>query len=872
MIGPRSQGKKYQAACNRVDDLHKMYAKTYLDSSGKIQAGRFVFDHCCIVGTVAKELKSRMEQVCVVLDFPPGAELVAASHDCGKICPTFQKKIVQAVADHDPGSIPFFQGVNPSLETTWGGHAGVSQVTLQAAETGKFIPEIGGQHHGYSPPVDMYSPEAEVFGGRQWLKMRLELLDELKRFFQADWPVIETPGQARLLAGLTSVADWIGSGAIFDDPSESWQNRIARAVDGAGFIPPEYRSSLSFSDVFGDGYTPFPVQERFIDQVTGPGLYVLEAPMGVGKTEAALYAAYRLLCARQASGIYFALPTQLTSNKIYQRFNLFLQGILTDGCKHRQALLLHGKAWLQETELGGEGAPGRSWFNSAKRGLLAPFGVGTLDQALMAAMNVRHGFVRAFGLAGKVVILDEIHTYDAYTGTILDNLVELLRQLHCTVIVLSATLSQDRRRKLVGATTAESAFPLITVCKRNGECTEHPVAVPASECVSVALTMTDETAGALEEALDRAVQGQQVLWIENTVAEAQGRYLQVAARAADLGVACGLLHSRYTADDRQRLEESWVNLFGKPGWNKRQEQGRILIGTQVLEQSLDIDSDFMVTRFCPTDMLFQRFGRLWRHVDTPRHDAARREAWIIAPSLDCAIDEPVKYFGSSAWVYSPYVLCRSLEVWKERRDIEIPTEIRPLIEATYQLREETGKMARWLRELDQGTKRCIGRLALEQLARITLARGGKTLPETKAQTRYSEEETREVLLVRAMRMDPEKRCTMITLLTGETVVLPWQKNVLSSFQWRRLAALLMRQMVSVKLRHAPKPLPGKILRKLCLHHCLYLGNPALEEAVLRLALVEPTGHLRGYQNAPVSDSYIFQYRGDTGYTVHKKKE
>ncbi len=181
--------------------------------------------------------------------------------------------------------------------------------------------------------------------------------------------------------------------------------------------------------------------------------------MGLGKTEAALYAAYQLLSNGQASGIYFALPTQLTSNKIYDRFNLFLEQILADNCEHR-SLLLHANAWLLDTEMGEEGRPGGALvLISSKRGLLAPFAVGTIDQALMAAMNVKHGFVRAFGLAGKVVILDEVHTYDAYTGTIIDALIQLLTQLDCTVIVLSATLNQERRKELLCSHTSKYGIP-----------------------------------------------------------------------------------------------------------------------------------------------------------------------------------------------------------------------------------------------------------------------------------------------------------------------------------------------------------------------------------------------------------------------------
>lgn len=205
----------------------------------------------------------------------------------------------------------------------------------------------------------------------------------------------------------------------------------------------------------------------------------------------------------------------------------------------------------------------------------------------MAVMNVKHGFVRTFGLAGKVVILDEVHSYDSFTGTILDALVKDLRQLHCTVIILSATLTQERRAKLLGITPISTAYPLITAQPNIGALVEATVELIPD--VSVAISHQQQ-AFSIEEALRRAESGQQVLWIENTVNEAQEIYGILNARACEMGVACGLLHSRYIKTDRAANESKWVTFFGKDGAETRAQQGRILVGTQVLEQSLDIDA------------------------------------------------------------------------------------------------------------------------------------------------------------------------------------------------------------------------------------------------------------------------------------------
>ncbi|MDO9106508.1 MAG: CRISPR-associated endonuclease Cas3'' [Methylovulum sp.] len=406
-------------------------AKTY----GQQQPGRKVLNHCHIVGEVAKALLGRMPAWLVAELFPQGSELIAACHDLGKVSPTFQEKIYRGTEHYQQNSKPGLSNAKPETEKLWGGHAGVSQATAKALKVGRYIPEIIGQHHGYSPDLGIRKADYDEFGGKVWQERRSELLDGLKHLLACDFPVVSNDLQAKALAGLTTVSDWIGSGSLFDDPTHDWRPNISNALDNAGFVQPSIRSGLSFFDLFG--FEPRDIQRQLISSSQQSGVYVLEAPMGIGKTEAALYAAYQLMASQQATGLYFALPTQLTSDKIHERVTRFLTKILTADSPHQKALLLHGNAWLKQTELGVEGNPNGSWFESGKRGILAPFAVGTIDQALMAVMNVKHGFVRAFGLAGKVVILDEVHSYDAYTGTLLDELVTALRGLQCTVIILS---------------------------------------------------------------------------------------------------------------------------------------------------------------------------------------------------------------------------------------------------------------------------------------------------------------------------------------------------------------------------------------------------------------------------------------------------
>lgn len=840
-------------------------AKTFQKKNGEISQGRSVLNHCEIVGEVARALITRIPPKIQETLFPKDSIMAAAAHDIGKVSPCFVEKIRRACAPHLT-NINVLVNIDPSLEKNWGGHAGVSQVSANAVGAPKYIPEILGQHHGFSPPVSGLRANDDIFGGPAWQKEREALVDELKNRLNADWPYVSSVAQARLLAGLASVSDWIGSGEFFEDPAAPWEENIERAISTAGFLPISLKKALNFGEVFS--FNARAAQQQLINQVNGPGVYVLEAPMGVGKTEAALFAAYQLLEKGEATGIYFALPTQLTSNKIFERFSDFLNVVLASDCQHR-SLLLHGNAWLLDTDMGEEGRPGGAWFNSAKRGLLAPFAVGTVDQALMAAMNVKHGFVRAFGLAGKVVILDEVHTYDAYTGTILDALVSLLRELKCTVIILTATLNHERREKLLNIQLASTAYPLITALPDKGIVCESPVIIEIEQKVLVRLLREDNYA--VEEALNRAEQGQQILWIENTVLEAQERYLDLAARAADIGVACGLLHSRFTLEDRLALEDEWVTLFGKSGANRRAEQGRILVGTQVLEQSLDIDADFIVSRFAPTDMILQRIGRLWRHKETARCRSAQCEAWLLAPTIENALSSPENAFGRSTFIYSKYVLCRSLEVWESINSLHLPSDIRGLIENTYRSRQEKDCLAAMLSELDNGSRWRKGRLAMQQLARLTLADVGNTMPENKAQTRHSEVDSIDVLLLKDIKLNQVKNITQITLLNGEQCNLPWNRQQLDRAKWRELTAILMRHVVAVRPEDSPKAISVDYLRRLHLQHCFYLGHPdwPQDESILRVAIVDGSGELHGLQGAVAHDSKNLNYRNDLGYRVTK---
>ncbi|WP_026043526.1 CRISPR-associated helicase Cas3' [Treponema primitia] len=859
-----AQIKNISSNANKILPLSSCLAKTLTLPDNKTIPGIDVFGHCIIVGEVTKLLvKYSIPQIRGKL-FPPGVELVAAVHDLGKICPTFAEKLYRHTDNYQPNSLTGLENANPDLEKQWGYHSGLSQSSLSAfPKLPKYIPEIAGRHHGYSPDSTLPA-DSDYFGGKPWQKLRVKFVEKLKRYFGVDWPVVQNDTHAALLSGLTSVADWIGSGQAFDgfrhiEDITDLPNRVKSALDAAGFVPPLIRRGLSFMEIFR--FEPNPIQARFIETISGPGVYVLEAPMGIGKTEAALYGAYKLLAARKASGIYFALPTRLTSEKIYERVNPFLLSILEETSPLRQALLIHGSAWLYETEMGEDAQPEASWFHAKKRSILAPFGVGTIDQALMAVMNVKHGFVRTFGLAGKVVILDEVHSYDSYTGTLMEKLVADLRNLGCTVIILSATLTGERRKELLGIKKGASlpAYPLISYHAED-EKNHHELLIQVSENVTVELNSIQHDDEAVNEALKRAEQGQQVLWIENTVAEAQDRFALLNCLAVERGVECGLIHSRFTKNDRDQHEKYWVTLFGKDAKDKRKEKGRILVGTQVLEQSLDIDADFLVTRLCPMDMLLQRIGRLWRHASNKklRPGTARQEVWILSPGYEQVLENYKKELGKTAFVYAPYVLLRTLEVLKNHApSLKLPEEIRPLVEAVYCNRKEDGLLVRLQWDLEKRREQ------LQGLARQGLSQGGRTLPESKAETRYSDQLTVDVLLLKDAKEEQNGKDKKILLVLSDGTSLELIKGLknYNKKEWHRIAVLLNHHVVTVPEKRAPLPASPGVLD--WFKEYIYIGNK--EEEFLRVAIINKSENLVGLYNAIISKKYTLSYNSKIGY-------
>ena len=672
--------------------------------------GISVLDHCLNVGCVGESILAFLPaQVAAI--YPPGSALLTALHDIGKITLGFQAKCPAWLAAQ-----PFDELTRRQIGLSNSDHAYVSQHFIQEllrpAKNQTWAVAVGA-HHGKPKGRSIKAP-AEVLA--EWAQEhRQSVAAQLETIFGnlpscAPAKFLEKNNtDVWLLAGLITVADWIGSNETYFSPARGQSPEVTRqlASSALGQIgwPGGRLRHATFKDTFG--FAPNSVQFALLTVADSPALLIVEATMGRGKTEAALAAAQQLIASGHHHGIYFALPTQVTSNRIHRRVAYFLENSLEDAARLR---LAHGNSWMEtdcdlrlrpaftgsddeakNSRASAEDA--RSWFASSKQALLAPYGVGTIDQALQGMVAVKHFFVRRFALAGKVVILDEIHSYDVYTGTLITALVRELLNLGCTVIVLSATLTSDRRRELLAAAGsreegAPNAYPLITCARRDTPAIQ--IAPETSEPTTIhirAELMEEDTV--IAELIARAETGQHVLWIRNTVVEAQHAFrlirgdTPVSETPADQ-IKLGLLHSRFPFSRRQELEAFWLDHLGKD--RPANGPGSILVATQVVEQSVDIDLDFIVSDLAPTDMLLQRMGRLWRH---PRdHRAAtHREFWVRLPILPPATIASVatlkKSLGRSARVYAPWVLLRAASIFTGRTNINLPTDIRPLLESTY---------------------------------------------------------------------------------------------------------------------------------------------------------------------------------------------
>lgn len=747
--------------------------------------------------------------------------VLIALHDLGKYAPAFQAKSPEhwptTLVGVDPGQVAqshhtadgyalWEQLLAERLANRlWVGGGRVLDILAIG---------IFGHHGRPVRSADGRRPVASIFGDAP-RRAALDCADAIVDLLlpepvDAPSPTIE---QARIaswwVSGLVTVADWIGSNERWFEYrrpelglADYWEHArqcAARAVRETGMVAPQPAPSRSFAELTGK-QSPTPAQ-RWASEVelpSGPILVILEDVTGAGKTEAAQMLVHRLMADGRAAGAYWAMPTTATANAMYSRQAAAVGALFTDDADapRPSVVLAHGQTRLHEgfqstvlrhpearlevaasSELGLGAAAACSAFlaDNRRAALLADIGAGTVDQAIMGALPNRFSTVRLFGMADKVLVFDEAHAYDAYMGVEIQQLLRFQAALGGSAVVLSATLTREQREKfatswleglaegrrrvapLFGGALPQLAesmeYPLATIVA-GGERPVREQKVEAAEwsCREVAVRFVRSEQDALDYLLESARRGAAVVRVRNTVHDC----LSAAAAVREAGEEPIVFHARFAQCDRQERELRVLEQFGEKG-TAGDRRGAILIATQVVEQSLDLDFDVMVSDLAPVDLLIQRAGRLWRHPtrNAERPEGLERELVVLAPPTDA---EPEKNWLSAllprtAHVYrNQGVLWRSARALGDTREIATPEGLRSLVEAAY---DPTDTPEALLQPAQAAEGEELGKAAAAQHATLKPAQGyhgdaSGWADEVRAPTRLGEEQT----TVRLARVRP----------------------------------------------------------------------------------------------------------------------
>ncbi len=732
--------------------------------------------------------------------FPPPADIPAATlaalvalHDIGKFTRPFQAKVPEL---WPPSLGPFTQ--------PHGGFHGDDGYSLLRGALGRYLdPLFGGWrpasrwamfravtgHHGRPPqePVFLDLPPAKacpvcIDAAGSFIERALAVIDP------QPLPPLDTASRHHLawfLAGLAVAADWLGSGrrwfppvaaADHTDLDRYWREialpRARQAAADARLLPSPVSRNGGLAQLF-PGFTPRPLQS-WAETATfpeGPVLFTIEDATGSGKTEAALVLAHRLMAEGKADGLFFALPTMATANAMYARLKRAYRRLFAPDSTP-SLVLSHGRRSLHEGFTGSifDGAADRSvdarepqdqpaeaqcgeWIaDDRRKAFLAEIGVGTIDQAIMAVLPTRHAPLRLLGLSRRVLIVDEAHAYDAYMTQELHALLAFQAALGGSAIVLSATLTKQQRGELQAAfrrglradPAADEAadYPLATTVSRAGVSTSAYGATPGLGRTVAVERMSDRD-GVIAAIADAARAGAAVAWVRNSVDDAIEAWESLGAA----GIDATLFHARFAMGDRQDVEAKVLSLFG-PAGTAENRRGRVLVATQVVEQSLDLDFDLMVTDLAPADLVIQRAGRLWRHQRRERPVPGPRLLLLSPTPVD---DPPASWLGPelrrTGFVYPDHALLwRSACALLQRGRIETPGGIRALVEAAYD-RDGPGAAPAGLAPTAsraEGTELAASAIASQNVLKIDEPyerRAGAWEPDIRTRTRLGEART-----------------------------------------------------------------------------------------------------------------------------------
>ena len=666
--------------------------------------------------------------------------ILLALHDLGKFSPGFQAldpDLFEVL--HDRSDHPNYVHHGPSGYRLWTdslrdvliatgalGPLGAGNRYRLDANLDCWMSAVAG-HHGV-PPEDTGKTLGQMFPApdRAAAAVFVEAVASLLGGGEAGdvgLPKVEVARQGSwFVAGLAVACDWVGSNVEwfpYHAPTlgldDYWRQvalpRARTAISVAGLLPANPSRGLAVGDLLPDGATATPLQDELARTPIGEGgsLYIVEDLTGAGKTEAALTLAYRLIAAGRADGLAIALPTMATANAMYERMATHYARLF-DPASGPSLVLSHSGRDLSErfrqSVLGGRRSDDRpyadaeetasaacvAWIaDDRRKAMLADIGVVTVDQAVLAVLPGKFQSLRLLGLARRVLIIDEVHAHDSYMLGEIEALLGFQAALGGSAVLLSATLPSARRRSLVQAfargldgdarpAVASEGYPLVTRYQ-NAAVEEVAVATRPAMARSVPVKRLADFGQALASVVEHANAGRCVCWLRNTVADATEAFERLTEAAPEAPAA--LFHARFAMTDRLDREREVLRRFGKES-TPADRHGRVLVATQVVEQSLDLDFDALVTDLAPIDLLIQRAGRLWRHRRAERPGAPRFEVVMPEPVAGAGKDWYSSMFPGAARVYHHHGrLWLTADLLLREGAIVLPDRARRLIEGVY---------------------------------------------------------------------------------------------------------------------------------------------------------------------------------------------
>lgn len=577
---------------------------------------------------------------------------------------------------------------------------------------------------GWDPvPANGYDPAAAA-------RELAELLPQwfAPAFAQTRDPLPATPAFQHLFCGLVTLADWIGSNrAVFHfaaDLQGDYMDAVARprarnALSMLGLDTEVRRRAMADPSDFSwlvPGYPPRPMQRIVGAWSIHDRLLILEAETGSGKTEAALWHFARLFAAGQVDSLYFAVPTRAAATQLHHRVCKAMRNLFGDNAPEP---VLAVPGYLKVGDVSGltlpdyrvlwEDAPDEAlmlsrWAGeSSKRYLAAMISIGTVDQAMLAALQVKHAHLRAASLSRALLVIDEVHASDRYMSEIQTHLLETHLGWGGSALLMSATLGSSARTRWLTARkgappsfTEAVAAPYPAIWSREGEMPEAVRRDGRSKTVRMRRTQDWDAATAAQLAIAAAQRGARVLMIRNTVAAALAAFDAVCAQGgADLLLQVAgrpaLHHSRFAPEDRALIDTAVeAALSGNP--DLRPGGGCIVVGTQTLEIALDLCADYLITDLCPADVLLQRIGRLHRHA-LPRPIGFEQAQCVVlapaegldrlaTPKFDNGIGGWLDSSGTLAGIYTDLPCCElTLALITDHPEWDIPAMNRFLVES-----------------------------------------------------------------------------------------------------------------------------------------------------------------------------------------------